>query len=399
MHTVKTEKYIRSIAIILLLSIALSITSCNSKEPSGKNDEISSDAPWYNAEVVDFKLETDSQKRLELLFHCLAGADNNYIAILSEGYYKVNAWTDDIEYKDWLIYVVSIIDRTTKQTVKTIDFISILGKWAYPTNVNYIDGKLWVYADTYNPDTSISMNIEYEIDPVTEIVLNTREINNSEDDTANWILDSYNVGRYKLLPEQAITDTGSYYVLRIIEPDGTIAEVEVKDPDENIYEIPTIFPLNETTVLIPAATDRDYDFYKLDLETNELSKADNGEYSWLDLDLLWGSYNSPNGKAYTKTTDGIVRIDLANKKLDPILDFDSCAVSRNYTPNLEIVDCSDDKILLCGSYESTNMFRSTFIRMTNGPQWEWGSLGQWVPIMELDRVGIFWLEGRGSCWH
>ena len=205
------------------------------------------------------------------------------------------------------------------------------------------------------------MNTEYEIDPVTEKVLNTREINNSEDDTANWILDSYNVGEYRILPEQAITDTGSYYVLRIIEPDGTIAEVEVKDPDENIYGIPTIFPLNETTVLIPAAMDRDYNFYKLDLETNELSKADNGEYSWLDLDLLWGSYNSPNGKAYTRTTDGIVRIDLANKKLDPILDFDSCAVSRNYTPNLEIVDCSDDQILLCGSYESTNMFKSTFV--------------------------------------
>ena len=31
--------------------------------------------------------------------------------------------------------------------------------------------------------------------------------------------------------------------------------------------------------------------------------------------------------------------------------------------------------------------------MTDGPQWEWGSLGQWVPVMELDRVSIFWLEG------
>ena len=353
---------IKTIAVILMLSIALSIASCSSG--NSRRNKVSADSTWYDAEVIDFKLETDPQKHLDGLSHRLVGTDNDYLVILSDGAYHVKAWTDDIEYKDWLIYVVSIIDRTTKQTVKTIDFISILGKWAFPTNVNYIDGKILVYADTYNPDTGISMNMEYEIDPVTEKVLNTRDISNSIDPTthiASLIQDSYNVGEYRILPKQAFTDTGSYYVLRIIEPDGTIAEVEVKDPDENIYEIPTIFPLNETTVLIPAAMDRDYDFYKLDLETNELSKADNGEYSWLDLDLLWGSYNSPNGKAYTRTTDGIVRIDLANKKLDPILDFDSSAVSRNYTPNLEIVDCSDDQILLCGSYESTNMFKSTFV--------------------------------------
>ena len=361
MHTVKTEKYIRSISIILLLSIAFSITSCFSKKPTGKTDKISADAPWYDAEVIDFKLETNPQKRIDSLSHRLAGADDDYLVVISDGYYNVKAWTDDIEYKDWLIKVVTIIDRTTKQTVKTVNIVNILGKWAYPTNINYIDGNICVYADTYNPDTGIMMNTEYEIDPVTEKVLNTREINNSQDDTANWILDSYNVGEYRILPEQAFTENGTYYVLRIVEPDGTIAEVEVKDPAENIYGIPTIFPLNETTVLIPTAMDRDYNFYKLDLETNELSKADKGEYSWLDLDLLWGSYNSPNGKAYTRTTDGIVRIDLENKKLEPVLDFDSCAVSRNYTPSLEIVDCSDDKILLCGTYESTNMFKSTFV--------------------------------------
>ncbi len=358
------DKHLRSIAIILLLSIALSFTSCYSKVPTGKADKMSSDAPWYNAEIIDFKIETNPQKHLSGLSHRLAGTDNDYLVILSDGAYKVKAWTDDIEYKDWLIYVVSIIDRTTKQKTKSLDIVDILGEWSYPTNVNYIDGKLWVYADTYNPDTNVLMNTEYEIDPITEEVLNTRDISNSIDPTthiASLIQDSYNVGEYRILPKQAFTETGYYYVLRIIEPDGTIAEVEVKDPTENIYNIPTIFPLNETMVLIPAAMDRDYIFYKLDLETNKLSKADKEVYSWLDVDQLRGLYNSPDGKTYTRTQNGISRIDLENKKLDPILDFDSCAVSRNYTPNLKIVDCSDDKILLCGTYESTNMFKSTFV--------------------------------------
>ena len=354
--------YIKVLVLCLLFSLTLSSTSCYSKESTVNKQTVSADTPWYDAEVIDFKLETDTNKHLNSLFHSIAGADDKYIAIISDGGYHVKAWTDDIEYKDWLIYVVTMIDRTTKQTVKTIDIVNILGKCAYPTNVNYIDGKIWVYADTYHPDTGIMMNTEYEIDPVTEELLNTRDINNSEDATANWIRDAYNVGEYKILPEQVLTETEVYYVLRIIEPDGTIAEVEVKDPNENIYVIPTIISLNETSVLIPAAMDRDYNFYKLDLETNKLSKADKGTYSWLDVDQLAGSYNSPNGNIYTKTQNGISRIDMENKKLEPILDFDSCAVSRNYIPRLEIVDYNEDKILLCGSYESTNMFKSLLVQ-------------------------------------
>ena len=364
MNTGNAYKPIRFLAILLLISVVLSISSCYSKKTIVKTEKIVVDDPWFNTEIIDFKLKTDPQKRIDSLSHRLAGADDDYLVVISDGYYNVKAWTDDIEYKDWLIYVVSIIDRTTKLTVKTVNIVNILGKWAYPTNINYSDGNICVYADTYNPDTGIMMNTEYEIDPVTEKVLNTRAINNSANPTtqvASWILDSYYVGKYRILPEQTFTETGSYYVLRIIEPDGTISEVEVKNPDENIYGIPTIISLTETTVLIPVAMDRDYDFYKLDLETNKLSKADKDDYSWLDVDQLRDLYNSPDGKAYTRTQNGISRIDLANKKLDPILDFDSCAVSRNYTPNLKIVDCSDDKILLCGSYESTNMFRSTFI--------------------------------------
>ncbi len=141
MNTGSKSIYIKVLVLCLLFSLTLSSTSCYSIESTVNKQTVSADTPWYDAEVIDFKLETDTNKHLNRLFYSIAGADDKYIAIISDGGYHVKAWTDDIEYKDWLIYVVTMIDRTTKQTVKTIDIVNILGKCAYPTNVNYIDGR------------------------------------------------------------------------------------------------------------------------------------------------------------------------------------------------------------------------------------------------------------------
>ena len=347
-------------SLFLLFALALSVSSCNAKELKSKNTKISADTPWYDAEVVDFKPELNTKKQLYNLKHVIAGSDENNIAILSDGSYQVSNW-NDVDYEDWLIKVVTLIDRESKQTAKTIDVVGILGNHAFPTNVNYTDGKIIVCADTYDPDTGISMNKEFEIDPHTEKVLNTRDISNSGGSIVNWVLDSYNVGKYRILPEQVNTGTELYYRLSIIAPDGTKTEVELKDSAESIYGIPVIMVLNEATALIPAAMARDYKFYKLDLETSKITKANKGDYSWLDIDQLSNAFNSPDGNIYVTTPEGISQINIENKKTEQILDFSWCAVNRNYTRNLKIVDCNEDKMLLCGSYASTNMFKSEFV--------------------------------------
>ena len=261
-----------------------------------------------------------------------------------------------------MITVVTLIDRKTKQTARTVDVVGILGNNAFPTNVTYEDGKIFACADTFDPDTGTSMNIEYEIDPVTEKVINTRDINNNGGSATGWILDSYNIGKYRILPEQVDTGTELYYLLKIIAPDETMTEVKLQDSSDSIYDIPVIMPLDETTALIPAAMSREYKFFRLDLKTNKLTKANKGDYSWIDVEQLSGSFNSPDGNVYTTTTKGISQINIENKKVEQILDFDWCGVNRNYTHRLRIVDCSDDKILLCGSYDSTNMFKSVFVQ-------------------------------------
>ena len=350
------------IAAIVLLSIVLSVVSCGTKEEKSKNTTVSTDTPWYDAEYIDFKIETNSKKHLESLYHYLAGADNDYIAIRSRGSYEVKEWTDDIEYKDWLIEDVTIINRTTKETVKTIDLVSVLRKHDYPINVNYSDGKILVYADTYDPNSGVSTCKEFEIDPITEKVLIARDICNTQEYLQSRSQYSYNVGKNRILPDRISEGKSSYYALRIISPDGTMSEIELKDPMESIYNVPVILALDENTALIPAAMARDYRFYKLDLKTNKLSKANKGDYSWLDVEQLSGFFNSPDGNVYITTSEGISRVDMTNKKYDQILDFSCCGVNRNYTHGLKIADCSEDKILLCGQYTSTNEFKTYAIQ-------------------------------------
>lgn len=351
----------KTAALVLLLAIALSIASCSDKGSKTKVAKVSADSAWYDSEIIDFKLTTKANKRLTSLTHSIAGIDDKYIAVFSDGSYFVKAWTDDVEYKDWLIKIVTFIDRTTKQTVKTVDIVNILGKWAFPTKVNYIDGKIIVYADTYNPETLVSMNREFVIDPSTEKVSDSHDISDTGESVVNWITDSFNVGQYRILPEAVGENPEIYYLLKMVAPDGTVTELELKEPNENLYGIRFIIALDETTALIAAEMARDYNFYKLDLNTFELTKVNKGDYSWLDVDQISGSYNSSDGNVYTRTPDGISRIDLENKKVEPVIDFDSCSVNRNYTKYLKIVDCSEDKILLGGSYESTNMFKSMFV--------------------------------------
>ena len=285
MNNTNNRTIYRLIAMTLLLSVALSVASCNTKETKNKNTKISADSPWYDAEIIDFKPDIDTNKQLYNLSHKVAGSDENNLAILSDGSYQVSNW-DEVDYQDWVIKVVTLIDRKTKQTARTVDVVGILGNNAFPTNVTYEDGKIFACADTFDPDTGTSMNIEYEIDPVTEKVINTRDINNNGGSATGWILDSYNIGKYRILPEQVDTGTELYYLLKIIAPDETMTEVKLQDSSDSIYDIPVIMPLDETTALIPAAMSREYKFFRLDLKTNKLTKANKGDYSWIDVEQL-----------------------------------------------------------------------------------------------------------------
>lgn len=374
MNRMNTHKLHKAIALVLLLSIALSVVSCGAKEQGGKAKKISSDSPWYDAEVIPFKLETKKNKVVNGLNYYLLGADDKYIAVYSNGAYDVAQWTDDVKYEDWLISFVTLIDRTTKKTVKSIDLLDYLGRYEYPKNASYCNGKILAYVESTDIETNTAINKEYEIDADTGKLTTVRDLSLAGNAYGYTRSDySYSIGECRIMPEIKQVEDKSYYLLNIVLPDGTKTEVELKDPSENIYDIPLILAFDETTALLQTSMKREYKYYKLDLKTFTISSTDE-DYSWLESEGIFHLYNSPEGNSYIAKNSGIYRIDLEKKTLERTFDFDWCQVNEAYKRSLELREYSDDKILLGSQFQSTDSFKSIFdwdfviIELTKAPK-------------------------------
>lgn len=374
MNRMNTHKLYKAIALVLLFSIALSVASCGAKEQGGKAKKISSDTPWYDAEVIPFKLETKKNKVVDSLNYYLLGADDKYIAVYSNGSYDVAQWTDDVKYEDWLISFVTLIDRTTKKTVKSIDLLDYLGRYEYPMNASYCNGKILAYVESTDIETNTAINKEYEIDADTGKLATVRDLSLAGDTFGYTRRDySYSIGEYRIVPEIKQAEDKSYFLLNIVLPDGTKTEVELKDPSENIYDIPLILAFDETTALLQTSMKREYKYYKLDLKTFTISSTDE-DYSWLESEGIFHLYNSPEGNTYIAKNSGIYRVDLEKKTLERTFDFDWCQINEAYKYYLKLREYSDDKILLGSQFESTDSFKSIFdwdfviIELTKAPK-------------------------------
>lgn len=342
-------------ALALSLAAILLFTSCSFVNTS--NDKrITANTPWYNVEILDFKPETDKNKTVDDLWQCLAGSDDKYIVVYSQGGYKI---PDPSGAYD-AIRLVTLIDRPTKQTVKTIDLFDVVGKHDYPMNASYYNGELIVQARAWDPETDIYSNVEYVIDADTEKIINT--YNYGEGDYGFQAPEQYYIGNYRIevgLPD--MHEHTSYYALRIFSSDGNMKQVDVKDPVDGVYDVPVVFALDETTVLVPAAVSRGYKYFKVNLNTCEMTEVNAEDYSWIDPDHISSVFNGSDGNVYFTTTQGISKIDLNNKSTEEYMNYSSSSINMNYTSRLQIADFSEDKILLGGRYWSSNMFESQYV--------------------------------------
>ena len=342
-------------ALALCLASIMMFSSCSFVNTSNAK-KITADTPWYNAEILEFKPETNKNKTVDAIWHYLAGSDDKYIAVFSKGYYKIpdpSGAADEIE-------LVTLIDRASKQTVKTINLFDVVRKYDCPMYASYYNENLMVYVDAWDPDTNIYSDVEHIIDVETGKILNTFDYGMG--DNGFQAPSEYYVGDYRIEADRPnMSRYTSYYVLRVFAPDGSMKQVDVKDPVEGIYDIPVVFALDETTVLFPAEMDRDYKYFKLDLNTCELTEVNADDYSWIDPAQFSSVFNGSDGNVYFTTSMGISKINMKNKSFEEYMDFSSSSVNMNYTSSLRIADFSEDKILLGGRYTSSNMFESQYV--------------------------------------
>ena len=336
-------------ALAFSMAAILLFTSCSFVNTSDARKIRSSD-PWYDTEVIEFEPELKN-KDISFLDNVLAGVDENNIVVYTNGSYRIDQWTGNETYDDWSIQLVTFIDRSTKEIVKTINLYDLIGN-DYPTNVAYADGKLIVMGQHFDSNNKES-DREYEIDFVTSKVIATRDFERSHFIARPF---SFNVGEYRIEPHTVDMNNPPYCSLAVIAADGTMTLVDAKDSEEGVYYIPFIFALDNDTALIAYAADRSYKFFQLDLPTCKLTSVNADEYSWLDIDNLNSVYSNTDGEVFFTTSQGISKLNLKNKTTEEFFNYDWSNVNRSYTQNMRIAECTEDSMLLAGRYTSSNMF-------------------------------------------
>ena len=349
----------RILALLVSITIVFSITSCGIYNSDHGKKVISPDSPWYNSEFIDVDLGVNTDRQIEDLWQQYAGSDNKNIVIFTDGYYKSDNSNAEQDLKNSTISILAVIDRSTKTTVKTIDLVKELPDVICYDSVTYANGVLVIRTQAPDENRLIRRDYIIKLEPWNIIKTYESELDYNHYDFTEK--NTFPVGGYLIEPICDSRGDKMFYTLRIISPDGELKETEVKESGRDIFEIPAVLPLDDTTALITAAMERDYSYYKLDLKTFEVTTANSRDYDWINVDELSSSMCKPDGSAFFTTPQGVSKIDFKNRKTVEVFNYGCCSVNSSYLERLEIIDCTEDSFLLGGRYYSSDMFSSKII--------------------------------------
>lgn len=340
-------------AITIIISMVFFVVSCSIADAiykKGENDRvISADSPWFDSVIIDVDPGINSERSIEDLHPKLAGADDKYIVVFVDGYYRVD-WSKVTTNSDWAIKNIVIIDRKTNQPSKTINLYSVpeIGKW--PDEVFYSHGQIIVKCNWWDKETNTKYDKDVYIDPESLAVLGTQKFPKEQN---VYFSNSYDVGDYRIETIFHQSMDGNFYRLRIYTPNSDVKEVDIKIRDKDIYGIPEILAIDSTTALVPVAMERDYRFFKLDLNSYSVFEVDSKDFEWLDIEQIKTSINGFDGKAYFTTNQGVSSLDINSRSVEQIFDFSWCGVNRKYFRRPEIAGCSDNSLILCSRYNAS----------------------------------------------
>ena len=345
------KKSLKLVAGLLAASMLMSAAACSrnggSKGGHG-GTKISADSPWYDAKKLEVELDVGKDKETEYVYSQLAGLNDDYLIVLTNGNYKLpkNADWSTINYKDYSISELSVIDRKTNETLQSINLNSVVNADEYiDGSAIFEDGLVKLSATAYNDTTMEMKSREICIDPATGEVVSANET----EESASFD-NSFKVGDYRINTASHWNDEFNYYTLYVKSPDGEMKSVDIKQNGKNLYGIYSVFQLDGNKVLVPVDSDAGTFFYELDLTTCEIKEVDSKEYSWIDTTMLYNSFTASDGTVYYAMPSGISKVDMKTKTIEEIFNYSWCGISRSLLTNLQIADIKDDKILLCGDY-------------------------------------------------
>ena len=353
---------IRLIASALAVSMIMPLAACKKKAKNGSRSgtKITSDSPWYDTKVIEVDVELDTSRTIEYTYKRLAGADDDYMVILTTGNYRIpdNLDWDAYNYKDYEIAKLTVLDRETNETISNIDLCSTMSDSDYVENATYANGTISAIFDSYDEITYEMVRKEVDYDVETGKITDTRKL--EEDDFTN-IERSFTLGDYRVDTELHWEDE-AWYSLYIYSKDGSKQTVDLKGTNgEEYYDIPVIFLISESTALVPVTSQKsDKYFFELDLETGKTTKVDKKEYEWLDLNAMYSAFSGTDGNVYYSNSTGIYKLDFKAKAAEEVFNYGWCGISRSKISYLDIARFEGDSFILCGEDYQSEAFSDNY---------------------------------------
>ena len=340
--------FVRIVSVLLISTMLLSLASCGIQ--SKKNvRKISEDDPWFNANIIEIDTGVEEGRNTGWLYQQFIGSDDNYYIIESRGDYDYPPddeidW-DTFDSRDYRFDYIAVADRNTNQTVTVIDiFKELSGSGASIIDVYYLNGKITVK----------TTSSETDFDPLTGSLLDTRSGSELQDAPFS---DTYKIGDYEVetIVFQA-ENNRRYSLVKVKSPDGKISETEFDEFGKDYY-VRSPMALSDTKALLPVYVNEETVYYELDLVTNELVIGDSKEYDWMDdTNYFVSPVSGPDGMIYGKTENGISRQNAQIKKIEEVFNYDWCNLNRSIMESFDLVECSQDRFVLCGRYDSSSVY-------------------------------------------
>ena len=276
---------VKIMSLFLAASFVLPIAACNKKgskarEKSRSGQKITADSPWFDSNIVKIepiKPETQKGKKVEYTYQMLAGLDENYIAIFTNGNYKMptgnNIDWEKFNYNEYMIDLVTVIDRKTNKTINTIDLIPDLPRNSNVDKVTLSDGKIMSHVSVYDDKTYQMKFVDTYYDPATGKVTDKKEI--IPDDEYRSYERTFEYGPYTIGTVVNWEEGNEYsYSVYVTKGDGETQSFELKTDKVSLYDIPIILQLGEDKFLAAASSDDGKRYFEINLQTGKASEAD-----------------------------------------------------------------------------------------------------------------------------
>ncbi len=337
----------RTISFALILAMMFSIASCGKKQAGKTARKIAPEDPWFDAKVYNIEPDLDTGgKEIDYSTQKLAGADDKYIVVFSQGSYILPDNNKEYYTSDYKYFLATVIDRNTGEKINTINLNQYLSGNGYIRDVVYTNGI--ITSSIYKEDENGGSLAEIDNDILTGKKLNERDLGSSFEVFGDKT--RIQAGKYTVLIGAGFDSTTfePYCSLDIFSSQGKECEVKIQKEHKELNTNFVILPLDDDKLLVPftQTADKVPVFFEVDVKAAKAVEVDGKDYDWIDFKNIKSVFGSEDGQAYFTTSVGISKIDMKNKKIEDFFSYNACPVNKERISSTEVAACSDNNIVL-----------------------------------------------------